>query len=104
MPTTKPTTKPTAFVHAGNDGPHGSNSTGISVFGSNFPPGTAVNIKADPPGRQSTALVQADGNFDLNFTVRPQLTCHTTVFAEVQGIDGIKVEARGDVFCPGDNP
>lgn len=98
------TTKPSAFVSAGNDGPHGSNLTAISVFGSDFPPGTAVNIKIANPERQGTALVQADGKFDSNFSVRPPLACHTTVDAEVHGIGGIKVEARSNVICEGDNP
>jgi hypothetical protein len=94
-----PTAMPTVNVNAGNDGPPSKpRATGISVLGSNFPPGTVVNIKA--AGRQGTARVEADGQFDWSFNVRPPLSCGSTVDAVVHGSDGIKVEGNGDVFCP----
>ena len=81
---TMPTAMPTVFVNAGNDGPPNKpRTTGISVMGENFPPGTVVNIKA--AGRRGTALVGADGNFDWDFSVRPPLGCGATVQAVVHG-------------------
>ena len=94
-----PTAMPTVTVDAGNDVvlPTGR-VTGISVFGSDFPPGSVVNIKA--AGRRGTASVEADGHFEWSFTVRPPLACGRTVQAVVHGSDGITVEGQGDVFCP----
>jgi hypothetical protein len=90
---------PTVSVNAGNDGPPSKpRSTGISVLGSNFPPGTVVNIKA--AGRRGTARVEADGQFDWDFSVRPPLSCGSTVVAVVHGSDGLQVEGQGEVFCP----
>jgi hypothetical protein len=90
---------PTVFVNAGNDGPPSRGpATGISVIGSDFPPGSVVNIRA--AGRHGTASVGADGQFDWDFTVRPALGCGSTVQAVVFGTDGIRVEGEGEVFCP----
>jgi hypothetical protein len=100
-----PTDMPTVSVTANNDGPRGAhNSTAIGVIGSNFPPGTEVNIDL---GRHrgtalgGTALVQADGTFGFSPpTIQPPLSCGYTVIAIVTGSDGIRVEGSGDVFCP----
>jgi hypothetical protein len=93
-----PTAMPTVKVVAGNDeGSDLHQRTGIQVFGSNFPPGTVVNINAAE--RQGTARVNADGRFSWSFTVRPALECFSTVDAVVHGSDGIKVVGQGDVFC-----
>ena len=90
---------PTVNVNAGNDGPRSRPpATDISVLGSDFPPGTVVNIKA--AGRRGTARVEADGHFDWGVSVRPPLGCGSTVQAVVHGSDGIVVEGQGDVFCP----
>jgi hypothetical protein len=97
-----PTDMPTVNVNAGNEDPPTTKrpSTGIDVIGSNFPPGTEVNIEVDVRRTRSTALVQADGSFDFSFNVRPPLGCGATVTAVVTGSGGIRVEGAGDVFCP----
>jgi hypothetical protein len=103
-PTVPTVPAPTVSVNAGNDGaPHKTNKfTAIGVYGSNFPPGSAVNIQIDPAGLRGTADVRADGNFDWNATVRPQLGCGSPVVATVHGSDGLLVTGEDDVFCPGD--
>jgi hypothetical protein len=77
-------------------------STPRSAYRSIFPPGTAVNIQIDPAGLRGTADVRADGNFDWNVTVRPQLNCGAPVVATVHGSDGLMVTGEDDVFCGGD--
>ena len=101
MPDNTPT--PTVAVDAGNDvPPKKPKYTSIGVSGSDFPPGSAVNIKVDPGNLRGTADVRADGKFDWSGSVRPQLACHTPVTATVHGSDGITVTGQDDVFCPGD--
>jgi hypothetical protein len=102
-PPVPPVPVPSVAVSAGNDvAPHKPQYTAIGVYGSNFPPGSAVNIQIDPAGLRGTADVRADGNFDWNGTVRPQLGCGSPVVATVHGSDGIMVTGEDDVFCPGD--
>jgi hypothetical protein len=101
MPDNSPT--PTVAVDAGNDdSPHKASHTSVGVSGSDFPPGSAVNIKINPGNLRGTADVRADGKFDWSGSVRPQLACHTPVTATVHGSDGIMVTGEDDVFCPGD--
>jgi hypothetical protein len=76
--------------------------TSIGVSGSDFPPGSAVNIKIEPGNLRGTADVRADGKFDWSGSVRPQLACETHVTATVHGSDGLKVTGEDDVFCPSD--
>ena len=93
---------PTVAVDAGNDvAPKKPRYTSVGVSGSDFPPGSAVNIKIDPGNLRGTADVRADGKFDWSGSVRPQLACETHVTATVHGSDGIKVTGEDDVFWPG---
>jgi hypothetical protein len=94
-------TMPTVGIDAGNDTPGPNRPTSIGVFGSDFPPGTAVNIKVDA-GKvlRGTANVRADGSFDWSATVRPKLACNSSVSVVVHGSDGVEVSAQTDVFCP----
>jgi hypothetical protein len=93
---------PTVAVDAGNDvAPKKPRYSSVGVSGSDFPPGSAVNIKIDPGNLRGTADVRADGKFDWSGSVRPQLACETHVTATVHGSDGIKVTGEDDVFWPG---
>ena len=101
MPNKSP--RPTVEVDAANDlTSKKADRTDIGVSGSDFPPGSAVNIKIDPGNLRGTADVRADGKFDWSGSVRPQLACHTPVTATVHGSDGLMVTGEDDVFCPGD--
>jgi len=94
---------PTLVVDAGNDTPGGPNRpTSIGVSGSDFPPGSAVNIKVSAGSHtlRGTADVRPDGSFDFSASVRPKLGCNSAVIAVVHGSDGIEVEGRTEVFCP----
>jgi hypothetical protein len=97
---------PDIVVDAGNEDAPASRPkhTSIGVSGSDFPPGSAVNIKIDPGNHRGTADVRPDGRFDFAVSVRPQLKCRTVVTATVHGSDGIVVEGKDSVFCPGDAP
>lgn len=97
---------PDIVVDAGNEDAPASRPkhTSIGVSGSDFPPGSAVNIKIDPGNHRGTADVRPDGRFDFVVSVRPQLKCRTVVTATVHGSDGIVVEGKDSVFCPGDAP
>ena len=92
---------PTVAVDAGSRSQKTSH-TSIGVSGSDFPPGSAVNIKIEPGNLRGTADVRADGKFDWSGSVRPQLACETHVTATVHGSDGLKVTGEDDVFCPSD--
>lgn len=94
---------PTLVVDAGNDGPPSLRATHVSVTGSDFPPGTNVNIKVSSgPTRplRGTADVRADGGFDWSASIRPKLACNAAVTAVVHGSDGIEVTQSTEVFCP----
>jgi probable HAF family extracellular repeat protein len=101
-PFVQPPGEPAVYVNVGNDGPPGRSPrpTLLQVVGSDFPPGTAVNIKVFPGQRRGTAMVAPDGSFDWGITIRPPLGCHTTVLAIVHGADGIEAQGEGTVFCP----
>ena len=90
---------PAVFVNAGNDSPRPIKSTGVSVLGSNFPPGSAVNIKLSQ-GARGAVMVRPDGSFQWDVDIRPPLGCNAPVVATVHGSDGIEVTGEGDVFCP----
>lgn|SRR5262249_32579495 len=92
---------PTIEVSAANDLPPHSRITAIEVSGSNFPPGTAVNIRVDGGAKplRGTAHVRADGDFEWQVIARPQRACNASVTATVHGSDGIRVEASTEVFC-----
>ena len=93
----------TLDVTAGNDGPPSRRATDVSVGGSDFPPGTTVNIKVVGAGGRSlrgTAAVRADGSFDWIAMFRPKLACNATVTAHVHGSDGLHLDANTEVFCP----
>jgi hypothetical protein len=93
---------PTLEVNAGNDGPPSHRATDVTVAGSDFPPGTAVNIKVSAGAARplrGTANVRADGSFDWSASYRPKLSCNTAVGAVVHGSDGLQVTASTEVFC-----
>jgi hypothetical protein len=91
---------PSVFVNAGNDSPRPVKYTGITVGGTDFPPGTVVNITLDAGSRRGTATVGPDGSFEWNVSIRPPLKCAQGISATVHGADGIVVTAEGEVFCP----
>jgi hypothetical protein len=101
-PFLQPPGQPTVFVNVGNDGPpeRSPRPTLLQVGGSDFPPGTAVNIKVFPGPRRGTAIVGPEGSFDWGISIRPALGCNTTVIAIVHGADGIEAQGEGTVFCP----
>lgn len=88
------------FVNAGNDSPRPVKSTGISVGGEGFLPGSVVNITIDKGSRRGTATVAPDGSFEWNVSIRPPLNCNAGVTATIHGADGIELSAEGEVFCP----
>ena len=93
---------PTLEVTAGNDGAPSRRATEVSVSGSDFPPGTSVNIKVIGAGGRSlrgTAAVRADGSFNWDAIYRPKLACNATVNAIVHGSDGFSLTANTEVFC-----
>ena len=90
---------PAVFVNAGNDSPRPVKSTGVSVIGENFPPGSAVNIKLGH-GARGAVMVGPGGSFQWDIEIRPPLGCNSPVVATVHGADGIVVTGEGDVFCP----
>src|SRR5262245_14349695 len=93
----------TIEIDAGNDGPPSRRATDVFVAGSDFPPGSAVNIKVSAgPTRplRGTANVRADGSFDFGASFRPKLACNAGVAVVVHGSDGIHVTASTEVFCP----
>ena len=94
--------KPTVTLDAGNDERGPNPPTLIGVSGSDFPPGSAVNISVSAGSRRlgGPANVRADGSFDWSATIRPKLGCDTHVDAVVHGADGIEVTAEAKVFCP----
>ena len=89
---------PSVFVDAGNDTP-GRKSTSVSVGGSNFPPGSALNIKLNH-GARGAVMVGPDGSFEWGISIRPPLGCGAPVVATVHGSDGIELTGESDVFCP----
>jgi|KBSSwiStaDraftv2_1062776.scaffolds.fasta_scaffold1053042_2 hypothetical protein len=94
---------PALEISAGNDGPPSRRATDVFVAGSDFPAGTAVNIKISAGGARplrGTANVRADGSFDWSASVRPKLSCNAAVGAIVHGSDGLQVTASTEVFCP----
>ena len=91
---------PSVFVNAGNDSPRPVKNTAIAVGGTDFPPGTVVNIDLDAGSRRGTATVGPDGSFEWDVSIQPPLKCAVGVGATVHGADGIVVTAEGEVFCP----
>jgi hypothetical protein len=90
---------PSVFVNAGNDSSvRPATFTGIIVGGTDFLPGTVVNITLG--SRRGTATVGPDGSFEWDVNIRPPLKCAASVSATVHGADGIVVTGEGEVFCP----
>jgi hypothetical protein len=69
---------PSVFVNAGNDSPRPVKNTAIAVGGTDFPPGTVVNIDLDAGSRRGTATVGPDGSFEWDAQVRQSGWRHST--------------------------
>jgi hypothetical protein len=99
-----PADHPAIHVDADNDVvfPGRGRATAIAVAGCCFPPGSAVNIKVIVTGKpplRGNAAVRADGSFEWDAKLRPQLGCNDAVAAVVHGADGITAEGQAAVFC-----